>query len=252
MKCFFHPDKDAAALCNRCGKSICEECRVQMQGENYCKECISQKAEGKRHPPHSPSLAAILSFIFAGAGQIYNGQIAKGILIFITSWLVIPWIIGIFDAYHTAKKIREKEITPGSRPGCMIAAIAAIAAFFFMVFFIALLAAIAIPNLLRARMSANEAAAKSTIASIASAAQVYHAEKGVYPGKDSDLSNYLTGGIPAERYGYAYKILFTPDSYRIMASPVKCKVSGFQVFTLESTGEKIKTEECLSDDGQRP
>jgi len=52
-------------------------------------------------------LAAVLSFFIPGAGQMYNGQIGKGILFFITSWLVIPWIWSIFDAYSVANRINR-------------------------------------------------------------------------------------------------------------------------------------------------
>lgn len=64
-------------------------------------------------------LAAILSFLFLGLGQIYNGQIGKGILfiilgvVFVLMFLVligIPlyvifWVYNIYDAYNTAKQI---------------------------------------------------------------------------------------------------------------------------------------------------
>ena len=64
-------------------------------------------------------LAAVLSFFFPGLGQIYNGEIGKGILImfvqFINTLLMfviigfitfpIVWIWGMIDAYKTAEKI---------------------------------------------------------------------------------------------------------------------------------------------------
>ncbi|MEL6946748.1 MAG: hypothetical protein AAFO73_03840 [Pseudomonadota bacterium] len=59
----------------------------------------------------SRGLAALLSFVFVGAGQIYNGQIGKGIGMFflcVFLWfLLLGWIINIwaiFDAYNTAKR----------------------------------------------------------------------------------------------------------------------------------------------------
>ena len=67
----------------------------------------------------SPGLAAVLSFFWAGLGQIYNGEIGKGIL-FMVLYLVsaflmmavigfittpILWIFGMVDAYKTAEKI---------------------------------------------------------------------------------------------------------------------------------------------------
>jgi TM2 domain-containing membrane protein YozV len=67
----------------------------------------------------NPGLAAVLSFFYMGLGQIYNGQIAKGIafivlytisilLIFILIGIVttpILFIYGMYDAYKSAEKI---------------------------------------------------------------------------------------------------------------------------------------------------
>jgi hypothetical protein len=51
--------------------------------------------------PKSPRLAMVLS-LFPGMGQFYNGDFMKGLLILLTFWLFIPWILGIFDAYFKA------------------------------------------------------------------------------------------------------------------------------------------------------
>ncbi len=69
----------------------------------------------------NPSTATILSFFFMGLGQIYNGQIGKGIIFIILygisvalMWVVIGfvttpilWIYGMVDANNSAKKINE-------------------------------------------------------------------------------------------------------------------------------------------------
>lgn len=69
----------------------------------------------------NPSTATILSFFFMGLGQIYNGQIGKGIIFIILygisvtlMWVVIGfvttpilWIWGMVDANNSAKKINE-------------------------------------------------------------------------------------------------------------------------------------------------
>lgn len=69
----------------------------------------------------NPSVATILSFFFMGLGQIYNGQIGKGIIFIILygisvalMWVVIGfvttpilWIWGMVDANNSAKKINE-------------------------------------------------------------------------------------------------------------------------------------------------
>lgn len=60
----------------------------------------------------SAGLALFLSFIFCGLGQVYNGQIGKGILMFIlcvAAWFVLlGWVISIWsmiDAYSRAKEM---------------------------------------------------------------------------------------------------------------------------------------------------
>ena len=66
-------------------------------------------------------LAAVLSFFFTGLGQIYNGQIGKGILLaalqvvsvilcaFLVGFVTTPllWIYGIYDAYKVAGKLNQ-------------------------------------------------------------------------------------------------------------------------------------------------
>jgi len=67
----------------------------------------------------NPGLAAVLSFFYMGLGQIYNGQIAKGIAFIVAytiSWVLIfilvgllttpvLFIYGMYDAYKSAEKI---------------------------------------------------------------------------------------------------------------------------------------------------
>ncbi|MBH24222.1 MAG: hypothetical protein CMH57_07190 [Myxococcales bacterium] len=62
----------------------------------------------------SAGLAAVLSLVFVGAGQVYNGQVLKGVLMFfvcIFLWgIALGWIINlwsIFDAHSTANKINR-------------------------------------------------------------------------------------------------------------------------------------------------
>jgi len=73
-------------------------------------------------PQKNPGVATVLSFFFMGLGQIYNGQIGKGI-IFIVLYAIsaalmlvlvgfittpILWLWGMVDANKSAKKINEK------------------------------------------------------------------------------------------------------------------------------------------------
>ena len=42
MKCKVHPERDAVAVCMRCGSGVCSECLVSTRGKNYCKNCINE------------------------------------------------------------------------------------------------------------------------------------------------------------------------------------------------------------------
>lgn len=70
----------------------------------------------------NPGIAAVLCFFWTGVGQIYNGQILKGLILigvqiingllmflligFITYPLV--WIWGMYDAYKTAERLNRE------------------------------------------------------------------------------------------------------------------------------------------------
>ncbi|MDD4254237.1 MAG: zinc ribbon domain-containing protein [Methanofollis sp.] len=97
----------------------------------FCPECgkeqISQNAEIcpncgvriKKNPEKSSGIAAISSFVFAGLGQVYNGDFGRGFLILVgtvigSMFYFIPglfvWAYGIYDAYTTAKRMNAGEI----------------------------------------------------------------------------------------------------------------------------------------------
>ncbi len=73
-------------------------------------------------PPKNSGLAAVLSFLLPGLGQMYNGEIGKGVLIlivqavnfaltlivigFITGPIVLIW--AVYDAYKTAERINQQ------------------------------------------------------------------------------------------------------------------------------------------------
>ncbi len=39
MKCAYHPVVDAVGTCVNCGRSVCAECKVVLDGKIYCKPC---------------------------------------------------------------------------------------------------------------------------------------------------------------------------------------------------------------------
>ena len=43
MRCYNHKEKEAVIACTSCGKFICEECNVEVDGKAVCKSCIQGK-----------------------------------------------------------------------------------------------------------------------------------------------------------------------------------------------------------------
>ena len=116
---------------------------------------------------------------------------------------------------------------------------------------IALLAAIAIPNLLRAKISANEALAQSTLRAMSTANETYaSAHNGDFAGSMDDL----TGGDPAyietdycaegnDTYsGYTYACEMDANGYTFTAEPSNPGTTGTKDFSIESGGTLTATD----------
>jgi type IV pilus assembly protein PilA len=107
---------------------------------------------------------------------------------------------------------------------------------------IALLAAIAIPNLLRAKLSANDALAKSTLRAISTAAESFAtANPGNFP---LDITS-LTGATPAylnnpycnnSVSGYTYNCTFSISGYTVAAVPMTINSTGTTTYTITTGG----------------
>jgi TM2 domain-containing membrane protein YozV len=106
-----HTDEETALAekCPECGAGLPDELAEKCP---LCGALTSKKEK-------SPGIAGILSFIFPGSGQVYNGEMVKGVLVLLGTLIgvliyvipgVIVWIYGIYDAYATSKKMNEGKI----------------------------------------------------------------------------------------------------------------------------------------------
>lgn len=101
-------------FCSNCGKEIDEKAEI-------CPNCGVRAGSTEVSIVKNPGVAAVMSFFVMGLGQIYNGEIAKG-LIFIVLYMLsflamiiligfvttpILWAYGIYDAHKTATRINE-------------------------------------------------------------------------------------------------------------------------------------------------
>ena len=100
--------------CNACGKvipindEICPECGIKQTVNMRCVK--------------NPGIAAILSCIFPGLGQLYNQEIIKGLkiigamiismvlIVILIGFITMPiiWLYSIWDAYTTADEINDR------------------------------------------------------------------------------------------------------------------------------------------------
>ena len=107
---------------------------------------------------------------------------------------------------------------------------------------IALLAAIAIPNLLRAKVSANDALAKSTLRSLSTASETFAtANNGNYPASQAVLTT-ATPPYINQNYcdtttsGFKYTCTFGTGTYTFVATPVTVLTTGTTTFTMATGG----------------
>lgn len=104
-------------FCSNCGNEIdekaeiCPKCGVRVKSIPITTSISIEKK--------SSGIAAIASFLFPGLGQVYNGEIGKGIMFVIIGiifallmfvligFILYPlfWVYNIYDAYKTAERI---------------------------------------------------------------------------------------------------------------------------------------------------
>lgn len=112
-------------------KMYCRNCGIEIaETDNFCPKCGTRAVKIFTSSPRfkNPGLSAVISTFIPGIGQIYNGQIVKGILILMAAILalilsiavrmpersiiyiayIVIWIFNIFDAYKSAEKINSR------------------------------------------------------------------------------------------------------------------------------------------------
>jgi TM2 domain-containing membrane protein YozV len=104
-------------FCSSCGEIIKEQAEI-------CPHCGVRQKNSVAGDQKNPGIAAAASFVFTGLGQVYNGQIMKGVLFIIVQainialmfavigFITFPlvWIYGVYDAYNVAKNINAGQV----------------------------------------------------------------------------------------------------------------------------------------------
>lgn len=104
----------------------------------------------------------------------------------------------------------------------------------------ALLSAIAIPNLLSARVTANETSAKTTLKAISTALETYALANGQYPASTTTLIGqappYLTVDFfTGSHRGYTYAATIGAFTYSVVGAPVNSS-QGRYSYTMATGG----------------
>ncbi|MGE5280016.1 MAG: type IV pilin protein [Deltaproteobacteria bacterium] len=106
---------------------------------------------------------------------------------------------------------------------------------------IVLLASLAIPNLLRARLNANEASAIESMRVIATAAVTYRSSNPSFPSNLTDLANtspayidsFLGTGL---KQGYSFTVNGNSSTFSATGTPVTQNVTGVRSFFVDASG----------------
>lgn len=116
-------------ICQNCGKNtpegkFCEHCGASVQTSYAIRQPAPLTEVSPQLPPavkprKNPTIAALLSLL-PGLGQVYNGQIGKGIGLFFAvaiGYAIFP-LLGliahcavIYEGYATAQKMNNSEIS---------------------------------------------------------------------------------------------------------------------------------------------
>jgi len=111
-----------AQHCGGCGTAMSTVAAAGVAAAPAYAPLMSQPQTIVIRSGKSAGLAAVLSFFWCGLGQIYNGEIGKGIA-FIALYVVsivlmfvligflttpILWIWGMVDAYRTAERLNQQ------------------------------------------------------------------------------------------------------------------------------------------------
>lgn len=241
----------------------CNSCGALLQfGDVFCPGC------GRAAPSAAPIAHAAVAPLYVHAGEPSGKATASlicGIFFFVFPAALCAIIFGHL-ALSEIKRSGGRLIGEGRAVAGLVLGYVGLAGIPFLL----IIAAIAIPNLLRARLAANEASALGSLRTISKAEIAY---RSAYPqagfacslsqlgGSGSDagpdhallIDPRLAAGIKG---GYRFRLndCGEPDgiapSYRISASPIKTGTTGMRTFCSDQGGEirwiHGTAEECFN------
>lgn len=101
MNCAYHPDREVRGICSSCGRPICQECLVDLNGQPHCKACLAARV---KHPVRDINgFARFVLSIAPGVGHLYMGLFNRGMQFFLGTILggivlgmLFPGLLGLY------------------------------------------------------------------------------------------------------------------------------------------------------------
>ena len=230
-------------FCLQCGNAI-------APGDRVCSRCGKEVSAAGTVPPVAP---------FVGVPQTSGkaiGSLVCGLLFFMCPAAIVAIVLGhisLSEIRKSAGRLKGEGLAIG---GMVLGYLGIVA-----IPFILIIAAIAIPNLLRARMAANESSAVAAVRTLITVEMSYsesHPTAG-YTCKLSDLNELIDSQLASgQKSGYTFELQgCTADvqdgpnvKFQVVAYPVKANNTGKRAFCSdESTVVKVDAagspQQCL-------
>jgi type IV pilus assembly protein PilA len=228
-------------LCTFCGEQISDDARI-------CPWCAADLISGTRTTPGPVAPATNVPNPLAG-GEPQTSGMAIGSLIAGVFFFVLPSAIAAVILGHISLSEIRRSASRKKGSGMALAGLILGYTGISLIPFL-IIAAIAIPNLLRSRIAANEASAVASVRTINSALVLYYSTYGQYPAKLGNLGPRTSGSASPQaadlidhslavgtKSGYTFhyeafssKGTTTLDLYRLTAEPIAVNQTGMRFF----------------------
>ena len=227
-------------FCDKCGTAT-------RDGSKFCDQCGQALAAAPGQPIPPPPVP------YVGAGET-SGKALASMVTGIFGLLLFPIGIAAIILGHMSRTEIRKSNGRLKGDGMATAGLVMGYGAFAIIPFILILAAIAIPNLLRARMAANEASAVAGVRALGSAEIAYrstHPETGFTcsladlngrgSSAPSDRAQFIDDNLASGlKTGYRFELRNcvnseTEGKYQIVAYPVKLNNTGTRAFCSDET-----------------
>ncbi|MFZ5827572.1 MAG: B-box zinc finger protein [Bacillota bacterium] len=101
MNCAYHHDREVRGICSSCGRPVCEECLVDLNGAPYCKTCLIVRVQ--RPAREINGFIRFVLSVAPGVGHLYMGLINRGLQFFmgtvlggIVLGMLFPGLLGLY------------------------------------------------------------------------------------------------------------------------------------------------------------